>query len=186
MARQPRKRKTAADVVPIRNYTWVNSFGRPPGFPPEVLARWLISFEQEHGRLPTRADLLEEATPETSPFHGYFEWNDRKAAHQYRLGQSSQLLCSLHVEVITPVGQFITMRAFAPVAPPGRDTGFLAIDRIMSDPVLRDQHVRDALGELRSFATKFARLLNHPQVRLNYGMLETAVTTLVRHDRRVG
>lgn len=44
-----------------------------------------------HGEL-TASLVLSEATPEESPLHNYFEWDDGKAGHQYRLIQSRRLI----------------------------------------------------------------------------------------------
>jgi len=42
--------------------------------------------------------LIEEATPETSALHDRFEWDNAKAAHQWRLKQAQEFLSSLIIE----------------------------------------------------------------------------------------
>jgi len=36
--------------------------------------------------------VVQEATPKEAPLHGYFEWNNRKAADQHRLWQARHLI----------------------------------------------------------------------------------------------
>lgn len=54
---------------------------------------------QQKGALRT-ADVVEAATPETSPLHGEFEWDDGAAGHAYRLFQARHLIRAC--VVITP------------------------------------------------------------------------------------
>ena len=56
-----------------------------------IMARYLNLYGQ---RLAAEK-LLEEATPAGSRLHEAFEWDDIKAAHQYRLTQARHLLRSL-------------------------------------------------------------------------------------------
>ncbi len=54
-------------------------------------------------RLPKRTaeELLKEASKERSPLHSQFEWNDTRAAQQYRLVQARVMIASLRVEVVS-------------------------------------------------------------------------------------
>jgi hypothetical protein len=40
----------------------------------------------------TPHQLLEVATPKSSPIHKYFDWNDESAAHKYRLDQARGII----------------------------------------------------------------------------------------------
>lgn len=54
------------------------------------LSDWLESIERDSKLTP--AEVIEHARDPESPGHGFFEWDDGKAAHQHRLEQARQLL----------------------------------------------------------------------------------------------
>lgn len=56
--------------------------------------------EQSGGRM-TAAAVIEEARPDTSPFHPYIEWNDARAAEEHRLSQARHILNGIGVRVVS-------------------------------------------------------------------------------------
>lgn len=58
----------------------------------------LERIRKTRGRLSS-ADVVEEATPEASPIHRAFEWDDDKAGHEYRLMQARWLVRAVTVSV---------------------------------------------------------------------------------------
>ena len=58
----------------------------------------LLRIYDTRGNL-TPALVVEEAAAVTSPLHGEFEWDDRKAGHEYRLRQAGGLIRSVRVKV---------------------------------------------------------------------------------------
>lgn len=59
----------------------------------------------------TPRDVLDTARSDNSPLHEYFEWNDKKAADEYRLEQARRMLRSINVRYIED-GQPKEARAF--------------------------------------------------------------------------
>ena len=59
----------------------------------EVAGEVMQRLESE-GRL-TPANLVDEARPEESPMHKAFEWDDAKAAENYRRQQATQMMSSV-------------------------------------------------------------------------------------------
>ncbi len=53
---------------------------------------YLRSIYEKNGRSITPATVLAEAKRASSPLHKYFEWDDRKAAHLYRLTQAREMI----------------------------------------------------------------------------------------------
>ncbi len=49
----------------------------------------------EHNKL-TATMVVKEATPEKSPLHKHFEWDNKKAGHKYRLMQANTLIREIH------------------------------------------------------------------------------------------
>lgn len=64
--------------------------------------------------------LVEDATPNDSPWHDQFEWNNAEAGHQYRVGQARVIIASIRIE-----------REVAPERPAVSDIMYVR------DPVLR-------------------------------------------------
>jgi len=54
-----------------------------------------------HGTLRPR-DVIEDARPEDSPMHSYFEWDDGIAGNKYRIQQARELIRSFRA-VATPI-----------------------------------------------------------------------------------
>lgn len=53
-----------------------------------------------HGNKLTPKNVIDDAEKEESPLHGFFEWNDGKAAREWRLQQARVLMGSITVEII--------------------------------------------------------------------------------------
>jgi hypothetical protein len=47
----------------------------------------------------TPEQIIEVAKPKSSPIHKYFEWDDKRAAHLYRLKQARQIIQALIIEI---------------------------------------------------------------------------------------
>ena len=58
----------------------------------------LKQLETEQGELTTEV-VLADAQDESSPLHGYFEWDDRAAAYQWRTEQARRLIRSVRLVV---------------------------------------------------------------------------------------
>jgi hypothetical protein len=56
----------------------------------DALTEWLAGIERA-GRL-TPEEVVEHARDPDCPGHGFFEWDDSKAAHKHRLDQARELL----------------------------------------------------------------------------------------------
>lgn len=57
----------------------------------DLISRELEEIRRARGSVTAEA-VVAAATPETSPLHSEFEWDDTKAGHQYRLGQARELI----------------------------------------------------------------------------------------------
>lgn len=66
---------------------------------PEIVADVFEQLEEEFGEV-TPDNFLEASTPEESPTHKLFEWNDIKAAHLYRRNQARHIITDLKIEYI--------------------------------------------------------------------------------------
>ena len=90
------------------------------------------------------------AAVETSPLHPYFEWNNVKAAKEYRLEQARHLMRSVVVNIQVNGGEPATVRAFVCVSDSqeNRDSVYLDIQTAFSDDEDRDKVLQDVLADL--------------------------------------
>jgi hypothetical protein len=64
---------------------------RVSGIAPQVAGEELARIREKHGQLTPRV-TVDESRPKNAPLHGAFEWNDGKAADEYRLQQARGLI----------------------------------------------------------------------------------------------
>ena len=63
---------------------------------PELACKELARIHHKNGVLEAQT-VVDESTPEDAPLHKVFEWDDAKAANNYRLVQSRTLIKSVRV-----------------------------------------------------------------------------------------
>ena len=99
--------------------------------------------------------VVQAARSNRSPLHRYFEWDDRKAAHQHRLEQARKLLRSIEVVVddAPPVRAFLTVEEPAEGLSDYRSTV-----TIMQDEEDRTHVLLRAYRELVSWRNRYADL----------------------------
>jgi hypothetical protein len=126
----------------------------------------LDELHKAHGSL-TPELVVEDARPKNSPLHDYFCWNDTKAAHLYRLSQAGLLIRQIAIEVKTPTGGIVDVRAWhcVPVetvdASGGvrREKAYVSHDRVQKDDGLRRQLLDECVQWCGIFRRKFAALV---------------------------
>jgi hypothetical protein len=97
--------------------------------------------------------VVEDATPEDSPLHPIFEWDDAVAAKSYRVDQARQLIRSVAVVYETPKSEETKVRAFVSVSPEsGR--GYVSTTQVMSNSELRQQVFDSIVNELKRLKDK--------------------------------
>ena len=124
--------------------------------PAEIVGKHFQKLEKKEGTL-TSQNVLESARSEKSPIHSLFEWDDTKAAEQYRLKQAAQLICNLTVEIETD-DKPIECRAYMDVSE-AKVGSFINVQSAFQSEESRDVVLRRALNELSAFKTKYKNLL---------------------------
>lgn len=105
----------------------------------------------------TPESLLEISRPDTAPLHKCFEWDDAKAAEQYRIGQAGQIIRSLEVEISeisSDTSAAATTRAFVTVQP----KHYTRVDVVLKDAQSRECLLEQARREYESFRQKYQTL----------------------------
>ena len=98
-------------------------------------------------------DLLEEARDPASPVHGYFEWDDAKAAEAHRLERARFLIRSIRIVVQTEEAPIET-RAFH-VVTQDESRGYRPAEQVFASETLAAQVVGNALRELRGWSARY-------------------------------
>jgi hypothetical protein len=115
---------------------------------------------KRHGGTVAPEHVLEDAEKKSSPLHSCFEWNDERAAHEYRLTQARLVLRSLVVvvdeRVPEPVRAFVSVRTVDEDDAPSRR--YTAIADALEDSVMREQLLESARREIKSWRSKYQRL----------------------------
>jgi hypothetical protein len=87
-----------------------------------------------------------------SELHGQFEWDDSKAAHEYRLHQARRLIA---VHVIDDSGD---RRVISLVTDRSRGGGYRDLQTVLSNAEMRRIALRQALGEFNRIRAKYEHL----------------------------
>jgi len=126
----------------------------------------------EHDGLCNPKDVVEFAENPKTLLHDKFEWDNNKAAQEFRLGQARKII-SLEVVIIderTPESRELKLIIENdPQIKPPRKYVSLSIDRktgngyrdikdVLTDPILRAQFLEDAFNELKHFQQKYRQL----------------------------
>lgn len=98
-------------------------------------------------------DVVKAARPKSSPLHKYFEWDDSKAADEFRLQQARMLVISIRIESDNNI------RAYESVVLEGKRL-YVPIEEIKSDKSLYDQVLEAAMSEIIFWREKYQRYEN--------------------------
>lgn len=143
-------------------YKWRPHAGVP--VPAQVAGEELERIRvRNNGRLSQEV-VVSEAKNEENPLHSAFEWNDRKAAHQYRLGQAGYVIRMLSVTFVDDGDKKTDpVRAFVNVSR-GEDRSYTSIVHAMSDDELREQVIAKAYKELEDWQNRYSEIVEFSQV----------------------
>ena len=118
----------------------------------------------------TPENVVQDARSAKSPLHQYFEWDDLKAAQNYRIGQAGHLIRSVTIIMQEPEsGQAdlpavelamkpVTVRAFMPVHRSDGERVYESTAIALSDTEYRRQVLEQAHSELSAVARKYREL----------------------------
>lgn len=98
------------------------------------------------------ADLLEASRAENAPLHSCFEWDDDKAAENYRLYQAKDIIRNIVVKVEkADGGEPSAVRAFVSVTVDKTAAQYQPINIALDNPDYRQIVLMNALTKLEEF-----------------------------------
>ncbi|KKM26319.1 hypothetical protein LCGC14_1585990 [marine sediment metagenome] len=133
----------------------------------QTLINELSKIENKHGLITPRT-VVDEAINELSPLHRYFQWDESKAANEYRLWQARELIAKVRI-----IYEDKKLDAYynVKIRIDGKlQQGYASITKIISDSDLRDQVIGQALKEIGYWQKKYAeyeeleKVINKKQV----------------------
>lgn len=134
----------------------------------QVVGTRLESLRKKHGKL-TPAIVVADAKADTSPLHPAFEWDDKKAAAEYREVQAGYIIRSVEIVVSEEGQEDRIVRAFANIIEDD-DQFFTSMTVALADPTSREYVLREAkeyfedgrkrYKHLQEFAAVFAAMDN--------------------------
>lgn len=135
--------------------------GRTWAISAQTAGERLTEIEQRDGAITPQA-VVDDARPETSVLHKVFEWDDAKAAEQYRLSQASSFIRSIVVipepeeKIKAPVRMYLNRN---PINEGQKKQGaYINYRSALDDPESREVVLNNARYELRLFRKKYSNL----------------------------
>lgn len=101
--------------------------------------------------------LVDLARDPTSAIHAYFEWDDTKAAEQYRRVQARYYLRSITVEYTTEYAGGLEVRAFVPTHVDGGGRVWRPTLEVAATEEGMRELLATAKAELRAFQKKYSQ-----------------------------
>lgn len=105
----------------------------------------------------TRELVLDAAASVDSPLHRFFEWNNRSAAHEYRLVQAGYLLRSIEVVVHDAKGEPVALKAFYNVDTESDGRRWEPMQFVFDDRELSARVLQDAYSMLEGWIARFKK-----------------------------
>lgn len=116
----------------------------------QVVGEALLDIREDRGRL-IAGEVVLDATAKDSPLHAYFEWNNTKAAAEYRLTQARHLIASVVIVETKEQGEIDPIRAWCKL---NSQEGYEAINVVMRDPALRKEALKEVKRGIDSLREK--------------------------------
>ena len=138
-----------------REYTWGDGF-RNAKTDAQAVGEELEALGAGKLKTVTAETVVKAARSKSSAMHDIFEWNNTKAAAQYRLEQGRSLLRSVKVTITPSGGESFRVRAL--ITHPDESGDYVATVVALSDDDLRAQLVARALRELATWRQRYTHL----------------------------
>lgn len=111
----------------------------------------------ENGGVASPKAIVDRARPKRNPLHKAFEWDDTKAAEEYRKTQARSLVHSF--ELLFEDGSTAPAMVSVRVVHDGKKRrGFMDTEEAVNDRDLRVQVLKSALSQLMAMEKRFATL----------------------------
>lgn len=126
----------------------------------QVVGETIAGIAKESGRC-TPKQLVDEATPDDSPLHPLFTWDDTEAAERWRVHQARNVINNITVRVehnhkTVSAPAFVSVGRVASTVE--RGAGYRAIQDVSDDPGFRAEAMQSALSEINGIRRRYAAI----------------------------
>jgi hypothetical protein len=127
-----------------KRYSWT----RPFGVSAQVVGEFFYSLPER-----TPEAFIQASKKKNSPTHSLFEWDDSKAAAEFRLVQARVIVSSLQVEIISVKGKTERVRAYIGMSDRGR---YVPTLEASSEDITEAE--QECVDEMRRFKARWRAL----------------------------
>lgn len=131
--------------------------GRKFGVSADIVGAEMEKIEKRDGEVTSKS-LLEAGRPQDSALHSLFEWDDSKAAEQYRLKQATDVITHIHIRVEEnpkePYRAYVNIQQSDGQTEKGR---FINVTTAMENEETRRIVLSAAMTEMKRFSAKYAK-----------------------------
>lgn len=121
-----------------------------------LAAQELVALCESAGRSLQPSAVVDWARENTgSALHACFEWDDTKAAQQFRLQQAGALI---RIVVTVPDGTVAPVRVFVSLQDDRGSVGYRRLDDVLTNPESRSRLVEQFLREMQSYEVRYRRI----------------------------
>ena len=132
-------------------FKWVLNVEKIKDITAEQAAQELIRIENKHGIIMPKL-IVDESRSESAPLYKWFEWDDTKAAEQYRETQASHLIRSI-IRTDIQQDECLLVRAFIHI-----QDDYMSIENVLTVTEWRNEMLDNAKKELKAFTIKYQNL----------------------------
>ena len=126
---------------------------RPALKDPQAVGDKLQELRDKHKGL-TASIVIEDAKNKNSVLHGAFEWNDSKAAHEWRLHSARHLMRAVVTKELDSSGEIRYQPAFVFVKTE-EGPRYESLARVLDDDEMRIQVINRALKEFEQWQKRY-------------------------------
>jgi hypothetical protein len=127
-----------------KRYSWT----RPFGVPAQVVGEFFYGLPER-----TPEAFINASKKRTAPTHALFEWDDSKAAAEFRLVQARVIVSSLQVEIVSIKGKTERVRAYIGMSDRGR-----YVPTLEASPEELSEAEAACISEMRRFKERWKSL----------------------------
>jgi hypothetical protein len=140
----------------MAKYKFVAGGGKP-GVNADRIGREIDSIRKETGGIASPAELVNRARNATSAMHGWFTWDDSKAAELHRQQEARRLLRDIRIVRVVEGEEQPPQRVYVSVAHStgGKGGAYAPIIEAMSDDTMREQVIGDAIAGLNGWRKRY-------------------------------
>lgn len=136
---------------PKNKYQWSEGF--QPKLDANIVGGVVEQIEDEYGSV-TKEIFLEKSRPEDSVTHSLFEWDNDKAAENYRLEQARKTIGNLRIVYSTPKKEDVPVKAFVNVSDFSEKAQYRNVEVVLNDEDTRETYLNRIRHELNAFITR--------------------------------